>query len=363
MNRATPSVEIDCLEWSWNMKYHTLNVDTRNNVQTVRTGLHRWYDMTEASKPVGWFWFPDDFVIRGFHSTYVGAKDIDSVAGRKTNARKDPFSFYTRPSLDTFRYRLIPLPGMAESWSVKRYTGNPFSPFDPELLLHYKYPFENLPICDLHIPYHFVIVNTGKKLQQLYGTEPIEYDRDFPFLADIDRLLLNAVRNVYVAWMDAQPSSEFYRGDDDAHLDHTIQNQGEPSGDMGVESSGGRGKRVRTDGAFVTVLAPGCSSVTKSLAPWDSVSNVEVDFANDGEDPEPFVDDEHEEEEDKEWFEAMKEWVKDVWAATHDSDTSDGSDSEKMVVDVEVMHAIPEGGVTNLIDGTILQVQKHFQMQ
>ncbi|THU99058.1 hypothetical protein K435DRAFT_856026 [Dendrothele bispora CBS 962.96] len=125
--------QIDCLEWSWNMKYHTLNVDTRNNVQTgeqkklnvldscndsdsvVRTGLHRWYDMTEASKPVGWFWFPDDFIIRDFHSTYVGAEDIDSVAGRKTNARKDPFSFYTHPSLDKFRYRLIPLPGMAES--------------------------------------------------------------------------------------------------------------------------------------------------------------------------------------------------------------------------------------------------------
>lgn len=63
---------------------------------------------------------------------------------------------------------------MNESWSVRRYTGKLRGPLDPNLIQNSIYPFRDLPNFELHIPYHFVIVNTGKKLFQLYSSDEID---------------------------------------------------------------------------------------------------------------------------------------------------------------------------------------------
>jgi hypothetical protein len=74
----------------------------------------------------------------------------------------DPLQLYENST--KFSYRLIPLPDMKKSWSVRRYTGNLHEPLVPDRIQQSVYLFGDLPAFKLHIPYHFVIVNTGKKL-------------------------------------------------------------------------------------------------------------------------------------------------------------------------------------------------------
>ncbi|KAJ3488499.1 hypothetical protein NLJ89_g11608 [Agrocybe chaxingu] len=85
---STPPKEMDCLEWAWKRKYYTLNVDTRKNIQTH--DLHRWFDKTKGSKPVGWFWLPVDLIILDMHAVYVGNEVILPTAGNTANVRRDP---------------------------------------------------------------------------------------------------------------------------------------------------------------------------------------------------------------------------------------------------------------------------------
>jgi len=68
---------------------------------------------------------------------------------------------------------------MKASWSVKHYPANTLGPFDPNLVKYSVYPFDDLLDFELHVPYHFVIVNTGKKLFQLYGMDEINFEIDF----------------------------------------------------------------------------------------------------------------------------------------------------------------------------------------
>jgi hypothetical protein len=103
---------------------------------------------------------------------------------------------------------------MKASWSVKHYAANILGLFDPKFVKHSVYPFSDLPHFELHVPYHFVIVNTGKKLLQLYGTDEINFEIDFPFLLPSAKNMMRAVRNIYVAWMMAMPNPKWLTGED-----------------------------------------------------------------------------------------------------------------------------------------------------
>jgi len=65
---------------------------------SVRITLHRWFDMTKASKPVGWFWLPVDLnIIINMHAFYVGDEVILLKAGKTANVRRDPQSVCAFP--------------------------------------------------------------------------------------------------------------------------------------------------------------------------------------------------------------------------------------------------------------------------
>ena len=246
-----------------------------------------------------------------------------------------------------FQYRLIPLPNMSESLSVQRYGGDLSGPFNPSLVEHSVYPFNGLPTFELHVPYHFVIVNTGKKLYQLYGTEAIEFDRDFSFLSDPAKNMMDIVRNIYVAWMEAQPSLEWLRGkgcDDgqDSPVEQTHCGGVSPDGSRQSSGAASGGKGSQNQAQDVAAAPSGATkgqrrAPTKSLLPWDSASCLEpferLDEGNGGDDEKPFVDDEDNEYEDNEYedneyednefFESLKQWASDVWTATHPDSRSD----------------------------------------
>ena len=83
-------------------------------------------------------------------------------------------------------------------------------------------------------------------------------------------------------------------------------------------------------------------ATAQSLAPLDSVSCVEplglVEKRKSKE--EPFMDDEDDEYDDKEFFDSLEQWASDVWTATH---CDDGSDSEATMVGVALGPALSKG--------------------
>jgi hypothetical protein len=232
---------------------------------------------------------------------------------------------------------------MSESWSVRRYTGELRGPLHPNLIHNSIYPFSDLPNFELHIPYHFVIVNTGKKLFQIYGLDEIDFARDFPFLQDArslpTRTIMLILRNIYVAWTLATPDPKWLTGElhneanQELPVDQTHQGAGSDSGGQG--KGGPSGSTVGRQRA-----------TAKSLAPWDSVSCTEpvglVDKTqrrSDDED-EPSVDDEEEEYEDKEFFDGLKQWASNVWSTTR---RGTGSNSEGMMVGEAAGPALSKG--------------------
>lgn len=136
---------------------------------------------------------------------------------------------------------------MNELWSVRCYNGEFRGPFDPNLVQYSVYPFDDLLNFKLHVPYHFVIVNTGKKLFQLYGLDEIDFERDFSFLQGEDfvntRTIMMIMRNIYIAWNLAKPDSRWLTGVDyneanqDPSVDRTPQ-EGAKS-DSGGQDRGG----------------------------------------------------------------------------------------------------------------------------
>jgi len=77
-------------------------------------------------------------------------------------------------------------------------------PFHLNFVLYSMYPFNHLPNFEPHTHYHFVIINTGKKLFQIKGMDGINFERDFPFLHGDEgsptRTVIVILHNIYVAW-------------------------------------------------------------------------------------------------------------------------------------------------------------------
>jgi len=227
---------------------------------------------------------------------------------------------------------------MKASWSVKHYATNTLGPFDPNLVKYSVYPFNDLLHFELHVPYHFVIVNTGKKLFQLYGMDEINFEIDFPFLLPSDKNMMRAVRNIYVAWITATPDPKWLRGEDyddeqnsaagrkhlrgGAGSDGGSQGRGMPSGG---KDGGGQGQDDAA-GSFGATMGQR-RAAAESLAPWDSASCLKafelVDEGNEEDEDKSFVDDEDDEYEDEEFFGGLKQWASDVWTATHSDSASD----------------------------------------
>ena len=250
---------------------------------------------------------------------------------------------------------------MNGSWSVRHYNGELRGPLHPELIQNSIYPFSDLPKFELHIPYHFVIVNTGKKLFQIWGLGKINFARDFPFLQGPQsaptRTIMRILRNIYVTWTLATPDPKWFTGElyNEVNQEPPInqRRQGGTGSDSGGQGKGGPsggksgGTQVRNTDAAPSGGQIGRRRATaKSLTPWDSASCIEPLELVDGtqrrsdDEDEPFVDDEEEEYEDEEFFNGLKQWVGNVWSATC---CGTGSDSEGTMVREAAGPALSKG--------------------
>ncbi|KAI0687275.1 hypothetical protein C8Q76DRAFT_635452, partial [Earliella scabrosa] len=169
---------LEKLEWAWNMDYKTLDVDTRENLQPLQVALGALFDRNKNTRPTGWFWYPEDVkIVEKMHKVYVDEHVYPLTVvpkGKTLNARCHPSEFYG--NMTSFKYRFYPLPNMVKSVNVIRLE-DPSADLEaePRVVQHW-YDFQTLGTLDLHIPYHFVIVNTGQKLHGLFGRREITYE-------------------------------------------------------------------------------------------------------------------------------------------------------------------------------------------
>ncbi|TRM65272.1 hypothetical protein BD626DRAFT_216083 [Schizophyllum amplum] len=324
---ATRSKKLDLLEWCWGLARYTLNVDSRKNIHPLRSSMHKWFDTTKDKKAIGWFWLPTDLlVLLSMHAFYVKGKKAHP---EEPDRQRDIGQFYANAT--SFEYRFIAFPEMATSWSVIQHDGHSTVADHSSVTFHH-YPFSTMDPIQLHVPYHYVVANTGKKLRIRYDTSPTmaELASDFPFLHADLALCMSLVWEIYDAWMHADPDPDWMKngrrsGDD--HGGSSVPKGGGQldQGDMSAHDAAADGRRRSKDasedsqGRGVGAARSPEHESDHPLAPEDSAScrAVSEDSAERSIDDEAPPVDEEEEWEDPEYFDWMKTWVDDVWRATH----------------------------------------------
>ncbi|KAF8196540.1 hypothetical protein BJ912DRAFT_1140837 [Pholiota molesta] len=170
---------MNSIEWFWNMRRKTLNLNTRRNIVCLGASLRTLMDNGN------WALLPSEEIIMQYASTLQPGKI--AIADRR-NFPDIPDGI--RP------YRLLPLFRM-EKLGITIQIDQ--APVGPESFVNYVYPFDNLPDFDSHIHPKFAILALGKKLLEM-ETKSIVAKR-----VALNKLLekfpiLEEVRRLYTAW-------------------------------------------------------------------------------------------------------------------------------------------------------------------
>lgn len=274
------------------------------------------------------------------------------------------FQFYPKYASFKFRYRFVPFPAMETSWAVRQ-LNFPIKKFSPKTKVkQYYYPFETLRRITLHVPYHFVIFDTGRKLSKIYTSPDLlenKLEEDFPWLDAAELLALEAAKHIYEAWMASKPNWLKEASFNDEHTSGGSDDSGSPgSGDSSGDGSDADGSDtydsdadgsdtersdqnssaqdgVHSQGMFEqgsrrARIARRAGTHSSSLAPEDSGSCVDTveDFEDSDayeEEVRPEDEDSDEEYEDPEWLARLHAWVEEVCEASQATYEHTGSPS------------------------------------
>ncbi|KAF4584911.1 hypothetical protein EYR40_001737 [Pleurotus pulmonarius] len=310
-------------EWCWEMDYYTLNLDTRKNLQSLRANLHSFFNQPKA----GWLWVPMDLDIM---SQFVAS-----------------YKFYEGKT--KFSYHLAATPEMSNR-HVSTYDPS-LKPTDPAAFERHFYPFDTLPKFELNVHPHFVIFNTGFRLEQIFGSgavlHPDMLENYFKLPNSFLSLSLKCCYDLYRIWMSASPPEAFLHSEN-CHWDDqdaackqagTSSSRSSRAGALSAERNsrntnpsplGGSGpSTVDRDTMPLGTDAADDFVDTELVMPDDSISLL---LGEDGEaQSHEMKEEEEEEEEDHEaFFRGVKRWAEEVYETTDasdDGDNSSGSDT------------------------------------
>ena len=69
-----------------------------------------------------------------------------------------------------------------------------------------RYPFQEVGPLKMHVPYHFVIVNSGGKLENIFPeSQEIDFDTYFPWADPALKGRVAMLHKIYRIWMRSQP--------------------------------------------------------------------------------------------------------------------------------------------------------------
>ena len=214
----------------------------------------------------------------------------------------------------TFQYNLFPFPDMEHCCAIRQYY-HLYETIDPDQIIQYSYPFRDFDSISLAVPPHFVVYNTGLKLDSIFK------DRE-PTREEL-QLELNTTRgiatrlglclSIYRRWMFSNPPDEFpslhppitQAGPSKQSLPplprSTRSKRSSGRSHKGGLGSGGASKRRDADG--------GVNDASTTLSD-DSISRISgsVDYSEESGDD--F------EEDDVEFSRRIVKWIEDVWEKT-----------------------------------------------
>ncbi|KAF4566431.1 hypothetical protein EYR36_011857 [Pleurotus pulmonarius] len=317
--RTTRPATLDKCEWCWGMDYYTLNLDTRKNLQSLRVNLHRLFDMPTT----GWLWVPTDLgVLLQFVNTY---------------------KFYEEKT--KFSYRLAATPEMSNR-HISTYDPS-LKPTDSAAFKRHFYPFNTLPEFEFNVHPHFVIFNTGFRLEQIFGRGTVidsgELKDYFKLPTSVLSSSLKSCYDLYCIWMSASPPEAFLHSEN-CHWDDQdaarkpvgtsssrrtragARSAGRNSGNTNPNPLGGSGSStVDRETMPLGTDAPDDFVDTELVMPDDSISLL---LGEDGDAQSHEMKEEEEEEEDHEaFFRGVKRWAEDVYETTEDGASDDGDNS------------------------------------
>ncbi|KAF5348152.1 hypothetical protein D9756_010774 [Leucocoprinus leucothites] len=192
---------LNALEWHWNMRANTLNLDTGRNVFPAGASVHHMYDTGR------WVLAPEEAIVQQYYDT------LDPICGA-VRAR-----FPIIPDRNDFQYTLIPIKDM-EDIAFSRQTATDASPVPDNFTTH-LYPYDTLPFLVSHIHPKYAIVSAGQNMSCLPLDRLQALVQSFPRLINIMVL--------YRAWMFHPPINN--REDDSFWPPY------DPSGDDGSEEN------------------------------------------------------------------------------------------------------------------------------
>ncbi|KAJ3564508.1 hypothetical protein NP233_g8249 [Leucocoprinus birnbaumii] len=178
--RSFPQSYLESLEWYWNMRANTLNLDTRCNIFPANASVHHIHDNCRFVLA------PEESIVQQYYDT------LDPIIRMAWRPR-----FPIIPDRNNFRYTLIPIKDMEDiAFSRQTLTGAPPIPND---FTTHLYPYDTLPVLISHIHPKYAIVSAGAKLSKL------PRDRVHALLQSFPRLL--NIMHLYRAWIFPPPAN------------------------------------------------------------------------------------------------------------------------------------------------------------
>ncbi|KAF8880889.1 hypothetical protein BD779DRAFT_1547665 [Infundibulicybe gibba] len=234
--RATPGKTIDCLEFSWNMAYRSLNVDTRENIFKLSATLHILFDSG------AWMLLPEECIINQYY-TAARAKG-EPEARRAAFPVTLPGKKYTYKLLGELSMRRVPIHRQKSFTSLQN---DQVSERDFTFL---DFPYDKRRFIS-HIHPRFVICNAGQKL--------IDRGLDYftalqeTYLQDAD--LIRKVLAIYNAWTkDVEMTKalfDFRRSGDSGGPEDTQSQNSRQGSPMSQRGQGKKQKGENHDAAWL----------------------------------------------------------------------------------------------------------------
>ncbi|KAF8869661.1 hypothetical protein BD779DRAFT_1681849 [Infundibulicybe gibba] len=207
--RATSDNILTSLEFSWGMRYGTLNIDTRQNIFKLGCTLHFLFDQGQ------WILLPDTKIIERYYEAASASKGADRVDPETRRAafpdiHEGPYSYRL---LARSPMRRVPIHREEPPEQPRDYVLADDFTFLP-------FPLYNGQKFKSHIHPKFVICNAGQKLDG-HGLS------DFLTIYPFDSVDLNKVFNIFRAWTTYVTGTE-------AIID--FQQSGDPDDPGGAQS-------------------------------------------------------------------------------------------------------------------------------
>ncbi|KAF4566442.1 hypothetical protein EYR36_011868 [Pleurotus pulmonarius] len=272
--------------------------------------------------------------------------EIDDIEYSHIVARTtQPPTFYEGKT--KFSYHLAATPEMSNR-HISTYDPS-LKPTDPAAFERHFYPFDTLPKFELNVHPHFVIFNTGFRLQQIFGSgavlHPDMLENYFKLPNSFLSLSLKSCYDLYRIWMSASPPEAFLHSGDCHWDDQDAARKPAGTSSSGSSQAGAlRAGRNSEDTNTGPLGGSGSSTVDRDTMPLgtdgpDDFIDTELVMPDDsislllGEDDEAQSHQvrEEEEEDHEAFFRGVKRWAEDVYETTEDAsddgDNSSGSDT------------------------------------